>query len=194
MKINDNNDSEFQQAISMLSHGSVDLGVQKLAGLAKQGDCHADAALGVVFEFGKGHLAPDQHQALEHYERSISCGSLEGWLGIGRICLRGPSELRDVERALECFTKVAISADLPQAWLAIGEINLHGHGVQIDLDKASAAFERAADLGNVHGFLGLARVALKKGQLVRSMKFRGIAFLRAMRAFRSGARYPLKKW
>lgn len=103
-------------------------------------------------------------------------------MGIGRMSLCGPAELRDYGRALECFTLVANQSDYPQAWLALGEINMHGFGVKQDLDAAASCFQRAADLGNVFGYTGLARIAARQRKVLRSFKFRIVAAIAALRA------------
>jgi TPR repeat protein len=174
--------AKYQHAISMLKNESLDLAVRKLQILSKEGDGHADAVLGALFEFGRGEIAVDKGKALSCYERSVaSVGSLQGWMGIGRISLNGPPELRDYGRALECFSLVANQSNYPQAWLALGEIYMRGFGAKQDLEVAASCFQKAADLGNVFGYTGLARVAAKQRKMMRSIKYRAVAVIKALR-------------
>lgn len=183
----------YQHAISMLKSDSLILAVQKLQNLSKSGDGHADAVLGALFEFGKGEIAADKVKALACYERSVaSVGSLQGWMGIGRISLVGPLELRDYSKALECFSLVADKSDYPQAWLALGEIYMRGEGCEQDLEAAANCFQRAARLGNIFGYTGLARVAAKQRKMARSIWYRIIAIMKALR--RSKGSDSLQPW
>lgn len=76
------NDDKYQHAISMLKSESLDLAVRKLQILSKEGDGHADAVLGALFEFGRGEIAIYSDKALTCYERSVaSVGSPTGMDG-----------------------------------------------------------------------------------------------------------------
>ena len=176
-------EARYQHAISMLKNDSLELAVKKLQLLSRHGDGHADAVLGAIFEFGRGEVAVDIGKALACYERSVaSVGSLQGLMGIGRISLNGPRDLRDYDRAFECFSLVADQSDYPQAWLALGDLHMCGLGREQDFKAATSCFQRAADLGNIFGYTGLARVAAKQGKLMRSIKYRVVAALKALRA------------
>ncbi|MDG6349582.1 tetratricopeptide repeat protein [Luteimonas sp. 8-5] len=174
-------DNKYQNAISMLKANSVDLAIRKLQRLSKEGDGHADAVLGVLYEYGRGNVKPDERKALECYRRSVdSVGSLQGLMGIGRISTNGPKDLRDPKLAFEVFSLAANGANSPQAWLALGRLYMKGVGTPRDLEKAAALFQRAAQAGNVHGHNGLAAVALKQGKLLLSIRHRMAGFARAM--------------
>ena len=51
----------------------------------------------------------------------------------------------------------------------------------MDLNKAQACFHVASKMGNVHGYVGLSRVAHRRGEFAGAMKFRITAFVKAMR-------------
>ena len=172
----------FQHAISMLKFGSVDLAVKKLELLSKEGDGHADGVLGLIYEFGAGDIHPNISKALLFYEESVvRSSSTDSWMAIGRITLSGPEMVRDYSRAFECFSFLAENSNCASAWLALGNINLQGLGRRRNLDTAEACFLNAMAFGNLLGYPGLARVALSRGRIVESLKYRIIGALKAVR-------------
>lgn len=187
----------YQRAIQMLRKGSVDLAVRKLEGLSADGDGHADAILGAIFEFGKGDIKPDARRALSYYERSVRLSaSLQGWMGVGRIRLLGNDELRDYQTALGAFVRAAESSDYPQAWLSVAEMKMRGLGTPVDLDEAERSFRHAAELGNILGYTGLAAVAFRQGKLLSSLLFRFKAISKAVAAVskHKGGGDALQRW
>jgi hypothetical protein len=44
---------QYQQAISMLLNGSLDIAAKKLRLLSQSGDGHADGVLGTLYEYGE---------------------------------------------------------------------------------------------------------------------------------------------
>ena len=171
---------DFRIAMRMIKMESTELGMRRLLELAKSGDAHADVAIGLVYERGLAPYAVDFALALEHYERAaINCGAVEALLGVGRISMAGPGELRDYEKAAASYTSASTVDPCPEAWLGLGAIYLNGLGRPVDLERADAAFEKASLQGSFLGFTGRAQVAWKRRQYVRSVRLR-------IRAIREG--------
>ncbi|NZA25286.1 sel1 repeat family protein [Luteimonas sp. SJ-92] len=176
------NSDSYQHAIAMLQNGSVDIAIKKLESLSKCGDGHADGVLGALYEFGVASVQPDIPAALSLYERSIrKSDSLESWMGIGRITMHGPPEVRDYARAFECFSLAADSCNYAPAWVALGEIHLRGLGREKNLDAAEQCFRNAVNTGNTLGYPGLARVAFERRRIIESLKYRMVGALKAIR-------------
>lgn len=170
---NEDSVGEYEHALDMLRAGSVELCVEKLKKQSKNGDGHADAVLGNIYEFGLGSAPSNPELALDFYQRAIrKCSSLEAIIGSARIKLEGPEALRDISGAIGLLEQIAITESYSPAQVALGYAYLQDDIVRRNLDKAESAFLQAIALGNPAGYGGMANVSQLRGRIFASLYYR----------------------
>jgi TPR repeat protein len=138
--------------------------------LAEQGVWQLLARIGELYERGAIGVEPNTEQAINWYRRAVyECDDPIGHLGLGRAYYTGIGIQQDFQVALSHFKK-AHTLGLPDAAVYLGLMFLRGHGVVRDLGQAEAHFRFAADQSYFVAYYLLARIAFKRGNLVKAAK------------------------
>ena len=150
--------------------------------LIDEGFNHANALAGAIYEEGGIGVDQDFEKALFYYQRATEMvGSLEGWLGLGRMYFFGKGVPKDIERAAEYYRVVDEDAHSAIAQLMLGRIYGDAQGPLHDPNKARAYLRKAAATGNVFANTHLAVLERDQGNWLLSMWLRpkaaALAFL-----------------
>ncbi len=125
---------------------------------------HANALAGVLYEDGGHGVEQDFQKARFYYERATeTVGSLEGWLGLGRLYFFGKGVPKDLERAAGYYAIVDEDADNAVAKLMLGRIYGDPLGPFNDAQRAREYLVAAAERGNVSANAHLAMLERRQG-------------------------------
>src|ERR1700687_5782837 len=98
---------------------------------------HANALAGAIFEEGGHGVEQDFEKARFYYQRATeTVGSLEGWLGLGRLYFFGKAVPRDFERAAQYYRAADEDADNAIAQLMLGRIYGDAEGPLFNAQRA----------------------------------------------------------
>jgi TPR repeat protein len=122
--------------------------VAQLRRATNAGDLNGMAALGLLYENGRGGLPKDDVRAVGLYRKAADGGEPLAMYRLGYMYENGRGGLpRDEPRAVELFRKAA-NAGFPEAITNLGFSYYYGRGgLPIDEAKAGELYRRAADAG-----------------------------------------------
>lgn len=154
-----NIEQRLQSALDDQAKGDCFGALKKFIELIDDGCPEANAYAGVIYEIGCPGVDKDYQKARFYYERAIEQhGSLEAYLGLGRIYYFGRGTDPDYCKAFEYYDLVAKEArDNGIAYLMLGQMYQRGECVDKDFQKAKECYENAWQKGYILGltYLGL---------------------------------------
>jgi TPR repeat protein len=134
---------------------------------------HANALAGAIFEEGGHGIEPNFEKARFYYQRATeTVGSLEAWLGLGRLHFFGKGVPRNLEKAAEYFRIVDEDADNAVAKLMLGRIYADQGTPLYDPKTARTYLRQAADKGSVFAHTHLALLERAQGNWLLSLWLR----------------------
>jgi hypothetical protein len=114
---------------------------QAVLDLAMAGNAEAQAALGEMFEEGRGG-PPDYDAAARWYGKAADQGNALGAYRLGQLHEWGKGVARDYARAAELYAAAAQAGSAPAAY-RLGYLLENGLGVRRDVDLAARWYARA---------------------------------------------------
>lgn len=149
--------------------------------LIDEGFGHANALAGAILEEGGHGVSQDFAKALFYYQRATELvGSLEGWLGLGRIYYFGKGLEPDYLKALSIYSIVAEDSDNAIAHLMLGRMLAKGQGISRNVEQARTHLLAASARGNILAMDTLADLEREAGHLLKSAWLRRKAKLKAI--------------
>jgi TPR repeat protein len=164
-----NFEQRLQSALDDQTRGDCSGALKKLIALIDDGCSEAYAFTGVIYEVGCTGVEKDYQKARFYFERAIEQhGSLEAYLGLGRIYYFGRGVDPDYCKAFEYYTLITREAkDSGIAFLILGQMYEHGQCVQKDLQKAKECYEKAWQKGYVLGLTYLGKLEQGMGHPIK---------------------------
>jgi TPR repeat protein len=137
------------------------------------GDGESAFYLATIFS-GTDYGRPQRERAWELYQQSASLDFPPALATVGEIYMLGPGLSKfavpeDDAKAMQ-FLNRAIAANDPEGFRAMGDAYFLGHGVAVDASKADEQLRKSIDLGNNVGYLSLAGLLAKKGDLIDAVE------------------------
>ena len=134
---------------------------------------HANALVGAIYEEGGHGVEQNFQKARFYYQRAIeTVGSVEGWLGLGRLYFFGKGVPKDLEKAASYYKAVNEDADNAVAQLMLGRIHAERGGPLHNPDAARKFLSEAARKGSVFATTHLALLERDEGNAIVSIWLR----------------------
>lgn len=139
----------FQTADNAFNKANYELAAKLYATLAEQGDAPAQAALGWMFNNGKG-VPKNINEAIKWYQLAADQDESTAQNNLGLVYEEGEGIPRDYKLALEWYRK---SADQGNALAGgnLGNMYFKGNGIPQDYNEASKWYRMAAEKNNTVG-------------------------------------------
>lgn len=131
--------------------------------LARQGNADALYVLGMAYYDGDG-VKPDALKCADLLAQAMALGHVKASHDLGCFHYYGygfPEGFRNLEKSAELLARTVQQGYIPSMTF-LGNMYERGEGVPQSLGKAKALYERAAQLGDEMGELGLKRLAQKQ--------------------------------
>ncbi|MBL8517905.1 MAG: sel1 repeat family protein [Betaproteobacteria bacterium] len=140
----------YRVALDEYDRGHHKESLRLACALIDQGFNHANALAGAIYEDGRHGVNEDFEKARFYFERAVeTVGSVEGWLGLGRMYFFGKGVPKDLELAAKYYEAVDEDTDSAVAQLMLGRIYGDALGPLYNPEKAREYLRRSAQNGNV---------------------------------------------
>lgn len=126
---------------------------------ADRGSSYATASMGAYAYHGLGGMKRDHVQSRLWLEKATAMGAVRAMKYLGLLHAQGIGGPRDIGKALDYYNRAIATGDASSmAWL--GNLYVQGApGLEKDYDKARDLYQRAADLEDPEGMVGLGALA-----------------------------------
>lgn len=99
----DNND--YATAWSMLREGRAEEALALAKKLSAQGDGHAYALMGMIYDYGIGGVKIDKSRAASYYQEAIDrCGSIAATRGLAKLLFFGDGLRQDLAESFRVYS------------------------------------------------------------------------------------------
>jgi TPR repeat protein len=139
------NAAEFDDALVAYQAGDYPRAARTLQVASDRGDARAQAALGLMFEQGKG-VVRDPARALALFRKAAAQGHRVAQYSLGVAYTHGQGVAKDLAQARSWYERAAAQG-LAGAQLNLGALYYNGEGVARDLVEADKWFTIAAGNG-----------------------------------------------
>lgn len=147
--------ADFQSAYEAFDREDYSVAFLEFGLLAKQGDADAQAAYGLLHEFGNG-TKKDASEAVRWYGKSARQGNQIGQFHLGRVYDLGVGLPENNTIAVRWYLKSA-NQGYAQAQFYLGTMYQNGEGVLEDQEEAIHWYRKAAKQGNADAQLQLGK-------------------------------------
>jgi TPR repeat protein len=136
----------LQEGLTAYNAKRYDKALESLQPLAEQGNPKAQAAIGVMYDYGQG-VSKDSAKAVEWYEKAAKQGISIVQQQLGQKYFQGDGVARDYQKAAYWW-KQAADSGLSESRYRLGYLHSRGLGVEKNDSVAADWFRGAAEQGH----------------------------------------------
>ena len=140
-----NVEADYQEGVTALEAGDYETALNIFHSAAEKGHPGAQAALGELYNEGKG-IKRNAQEAARWYQLAAEQGHLDAQVTLGWMYNVGTGVPEDFNEAIKWF-QLAADQGHPGAQNNLGVLYREGRGAQKDVERAVVWFRKAADQG-----------------------------------------------
>ena len=162
-----NVEANYQEGVAALEAGDYETALKRFRSAAEEGHAGAQAALGELYNRGKG-TQRDAEEAAKWYRLAAEQGHVDAQVTLGWMYNVGTGVPENFTEAIKWF-RLAADQGHPGAQNNLGVLYRQGRGNQDDVKNAVDWFEKAADQGMAPAQYALGQMYLNgEGSLSQS--------------------------